>query len=82
MKPLYYLLLLLFVCSCSTGPTREELASLAARGYYTHLIKGEYEHFLAGKVGADSLPEDYRQQLLARYKQFMAGQEAVSGKAK
>lgn len=75
MRFLHCLILLLLVCSCK-GPTREELASLAAYGYYTHLIKGEYEHFMAGKAGADSLPAGYRQQLLAGYKQFMAEQEA------
>lgn len=71
-----YCLLLLIVCSCSIGLTREEQASLAARGYYTHLIKGEYELFLEGRAGADSLPADYRQQLLSGYKQFMAEQNA------
>ena len=53
----------------------EELASLAAEGYYRHLTAGEYEQFLQGKAGADSLPESYREQLLTGYKQFMAQQE-------
>ena len=57
--------------------TPEELASLAAEGYYRHLVAGEYELFLQGKAGADSLPEDYREQLLAGYKQFMAQQQAA-----
>ena len=64
----------LFAMSCGNA-TPEEMASLAAKGYYEHLLRGEYEHFLQGKVGADSLPEDYREQLLAGYKQFMAQQE-------
>ena len=66
--------LLLFLCACSST-TPEEMASLAAKGYYEHLIQGEYEHFLAGKAGADSLPKDYREQLVMGYKQFMAQQE-------
>lgn len=57
------------------GATPEELASLAAEGYYRHLTAGEYELFLQGKAGADSLPESYREQLLAGYKQFMAQQQ-------
>ena len=57
------------------GATPEELASLAAEGYYRHLTAGEYEQFLQGKAGADSLPEDYREQLLTGYKQFMAQQQ-------
>ena len=55
--------LLLFLCACS-NTTPEEMASLAAKGYYEHLIQGEYEHFLAGKAGADSLPKAYREQLV------------------
>ena len=57
--------------------TPEELASLAAEGYYRHLVVGEYEQFLQGRVGCDSLPEDYREQLLAGYKQFMAQQQTA-----
>lgn len=66
--------LLLFLCACSST-TPEEMASLAAKGYYEHLIRGEYEHFLAGKAGAESLPKVYRDQLVMGYKQFMAQQE-------
>ena len=61
---------------CS-GPTPEELASLAAKGYYEHLICGEYESFLEGKIGYDSLPADYRKQLLECYDQFMALQKVA-----
>lgn len=67
---------LLLLCACS-GTSAEEMASLAAKGYYGHLISGEYEHFLAGKAGADSLPESYREQLVMGYKQFMAQQEKL-----
>ena len=72
--PLIFLFLLLAACS---GPTPEELASLAAKGYYEHLLHGEYDGFLEGKCGADSLPDDYREQLLTAYKQFMYQQEQV-----
>ena len=64
----------LCLTSCSK-PSAEELASLAAEGYYRHLVAGEYEEFLEGKAGSDSLPADYREQLLAGYKQFMAQQQ-------
>mgnify|MGYP006988846195 CR=1 FL=1 len=63
---------LLVACS---GPSAEELASLAAKGYYEHLLKGEYDSFLEGMNGLDSIPDDYREQLLAGYKQFMHQQE-------
>ena len=55
----------------------EERAALAAKGYYTHLVKGEYEQFLEGKAGGDSLPDAYREQLLTGYKQFMAQQQTA-----
>ena len=41
------LLVCLALLGCSQ-PTPEELASLAAKGYYDHLIHGEYESFLEG----------------------------------
>ena len=69
--PFYLFTFLLFACS---NPSPEEMASIAAKGYYTHLVNGEYEAFLEGKDGADSLPDDYREQLLTCYRQFMAQQ--------
>ena len=53
----------------------EQAASLAAEGYYGHLARGEYRQFFEGRVGADSLPADYREQLLAGYEQFAAQQQ-------
>ena len=72
---LFIVLVFLALCACSS-PTPEEMASLAAKGYYEHLLKGEYDKFLEGKAGSDSLPEAYREQLLAGYKQFMAQQNS------
>ena len=60
---------------CSSGSTTGELAAKAAKAYYDHLVAGRYEHFLDGKVGGDSLPADYREQLLTSCQQFMAQQE-------
>ena len=64
--------------ACSS-PTKEELASLAAKGYYQHLIEGDFDHFLEGREYADSLPADYRSQLIDGYAQFMAQQQARGG---
>lgn len=69
-------LLGLGLLGCSK-PSAEKMAALAAKGYYTHLAKGEYEQFLEGKAGADSLPADYREQLLTAYQQFMAQQQQL-----
>ena len=80
MRKLVYLILIVIVVACSTGVSREEQAALAAKGYYTHLVQGEYEHFLEGRLMADSLPADYRSQLIEGYKQFVAQQlEARKG---
>lgn len=66
-----------FVC-CDQGPTREELAMLAAEGYYRHLLAAEYDQFLEGSSrDYAGLPEDYREQLRAAVKQFMAQQQAL-----
>ena len=66
---------LLIGCS---QPTPEELASLAAKGYYDHLIRGEYEQFLEGVDIRENMDrEDYRSQLLDCYQQFMAQQQTA-----
>ena len=81
MRKLVYLVLLVFLAqwaACSS-PTKEELASLAAKGYYQHLVEGDFEHFLEGRVMADSLPDDYRSQLIDGYAQFLAQQQARGG---
>ena len=75
MKDLLWAIVALLIVVACSGTTPEEMASLAAKGYYDHLIHGEYEQFLEGKNGADSLPDDYREQLLTSYRQFMAQQE-------
>lgn len=77
MKHLLFLeFAFLALCACSS-PTAEEITSLAAKGYYEHLINGEYDKFLAGKAGSDSLPEAYREQLLVAYKQFLSQQNRL-----
>ena len=77
MRSLLGLFFLLLMMSACAGPTPEELASLAAKGYYEHLIKGEYEQFLEGKADGESLPAVYSTQLLDAYKQFIAQQEST-----
>ncbi|QVJ81989.1 hypothetical protein SAMN04487826_2730 [Prevotella sp. khp1] len=80
MRKLVYLILIVIVVACSTGVSREEQAALAAKGYYTHLVQGEFEQFVEGRFMADSLPADYRSQLIEGYKQFVAQQlEARKG---
>ena len=81
MKKLAFLVLLacLVLGAACSSPSKEELASLAAKGYYQHLIEGDYDHFLEGRLMADSLPDDYRSQLIDGYSQFMAQQQDRGG---
>ena len=71
-----YLVSLVFLVAACGGPSREELASLAAKGYYEHLIHGEYEQFYEG-MDQRALSEEpaYRSQMLDNLRQFMARQE-------
>ncbi len=48
---------------------------VAAQVYYRQLAEGRCDQFLAAKMGADSLPQGYREQLVACYKQFVAQQK-------
>ena len=66
----------LVVLGACGSATKEELASLAAKGYYEHLIHGEYEQFYEGMDEREFTSEaDYRSQMLDNLRQFMARQE-------
>jgi len=74
-------IVLLAVLAACGSATKEELASLAAKGYYDHLIHGEYEQFYEG-MAQRTLPDGtalsdeaaYRSQMLDNLRQFMARQ--------
>ena len=73
MKKLVILALLVTACGSAS---KEELASLAAKGYYDHLIHGEYEQFYEGMDQREFTSQaDYRSQMLDNLRQFMARQE-------
>lgn len=74
MRRLVYLFLVIIiigVASCGGNLTPEEMASLAAKGYYEHLAAGEYDAYLQGVVGCDSAPEDYVAQLRLGAQQYV-----------
>ncbi|MBQ8988331.1 MAG: hypothetical protein IJ067_01395 [Prevotella sp.] len=80
MRRLVIIVVLGLLAGCGS-PTPEELASLAAKGYYDHLIHGEYEEFLEGVDVPDYLDVRYKEgqdsyydQQLDNYRQFMAQQ--------
>ena len=75
------MIVLLAVLAACGSATKEELASLAAKGYYDHLIHGEYEQFYEG-MDQRTLPDGtalsdeaaYHSQMLDNLRQFMARQ--------
>ena len=75
MRKLAVMVLLAVLAACGNA-TKEELAALAAKGYYDHLIHGEYEQFYEG-MDQRALSEEpaYRSQMLDNLRQFMAQQE-------
>ena len=75
MRKLVVLVILAILAACGSA-TKEELASLAAKGYYDHLIHGEYEQFYEGMDQREFTSEaEYRSQMLDNLRQFMARQE-------
>ena len=75
MKKVAVIVLLAVLAACGSA-TKEELASLAAKGYYDHLIRGEYEQFYEGMdQRALSDEPNYRSQMLDNLRQFMTRQE-------
>jgi hypothetical protein len=59
-----------FFISCS-GITPEEQASLAAKGYYEHLVEGEWDAYMEGVSGTEGASADYVEQLRSAAKQYM-----------
>ena len=80
MRKFAVIVLLAVLAACGSA-TKEELASLAAKGYYDHLIHGEYEQFYEG-LDQRTLPDGtalsdeaaYHSQMLDNLRQFMARQ--------
>ena len=77
------LMSLMGLIGCSNEKSPEEQAMDAAKEAatecYNNLLAGKYEQFLDARVGADSMPADYRTQLIASYKQYIALQKEHEG---
>ena len=80
MRKFAVIVLLAVLAACGSA-TKEELASLAAKGYYDHLIHGEYEQFYEGMdqrtlSDGTTLSDEavYRSQMLDNLRQFLARQ--------
>lgn len=82
MKKCFFFLLIVLgsVLSCKQeAPSAEDAVMQQAQHYYQSLLKGEYDAFLSGIDGADSLPADYREQLMANTCQFVDVQQQQRG---
>lgn len=67
---------LLFACSGKdNGPTAAQLAAQAAQNYYTQLLRGDYEAFVAGRYQPHAIPDGYKEQLVANAKMFIGQQK-------
>ncbi len=73
------LLCLCLLAACHHGPNPDEQALQAAKGYYDELLSGNCEAFLDGKAVTDSLPPDYRSQMLQVYRNFLDEQQENHG---
>ncbi len=58
-----------------SGPDAAQLAANAAKTYYEQLLKGDYGSFVDGRYQPTSMPESYRQQLIANAKMFVGQEE-------
>ena len=79
MRRFLCLCLLVVLVACAKELTPTEQAQQAAREYYDHLFAGHYDQWVSGRVGMDSIPDDYRRQLEASAAQFMQQQQEVHG---
>ena len=66
---------LLFFCACGEDRRVEDVVAAQAREYYDCLLGGDYESFLEGFSEVDSMPADYREQLLTNVSHFMGQQK-------
>ncbi len=71
-RKLSILAAILMASACADKPERDYHGEMqaAADHYYTLLMDGRYEDFVDGLYSPDSLPEDYRSQLVDAVAQF------------
>lgn len=70
---------LLTFIACSEKASPEEEAVKAAKKYYEYIIKGHYDKYIDGFSRYDSIPDDYREQLITGVKQFAITQKEKNG---
>ena len=69
----------LLLCGCKKEVSREEMALQSAKAYYDQLLHGDCESFLAGQLHGDTVPEDYREQMLLNVQMYREQQSKEHG---
>lgn len=69
--------IILMVASCGKSEKTDNgmIAAHAAKLYYENLIRGKGDQFLDGTDMPDTIPDDYRRQLLKNFEQFCVRQK-------
>lgn len=69
--------IILMVASCGKSEKTDDgmIAAHAAKLYYENLIRGKGDQFLDGTDMPDTIPDDYRRQLLKNFEQFCVRQK-------
>ena len=69
--------IILMVASCGKSEKTDDgmIAAHAAKLYYENLIRGKGDQFLDGSDMPDTIPDDYRRQLLKNFEQFCVRQK-------
>ena len=73
---------MMLCASCRHQVDEHAVVRAAAQQYYDSLLAGNYEGFVAGMAGADSLPARYRQQMVDLVAQHAAEMQAKGGLAR
>lgn len=64
MKKNIYIFLAFVVAACANESSPEQQAAQVALQYYSRLLEGYPDGFMAGRAGTDTLPTHYRNQLV------------------
>lgn len=70
---------MLLCASCHHEVDEHAVVRAAAQQYYDSLVAGNYDGFVSGMAGADSLPASYRQQVVDMVAQHHADMQAKGG---
>ena len=61
-------------CSNKDGMKQEDVALQTAKAYYDQLVNGDYATFVDGTLQNDSIPEDYKAQLILNMQMYIEQQ--------